>query len=389
MGYVNDMLEKRREFLAGKINRRQFNKALASVGLVSTGFSLNGARNAARAQSDDHPMVFTWSGYEEEAFIASYVNLHGSPPEFSFFADEEEAYAKLRSGFPADVLMPCTYKVPPWYRAGLLAPIDTSRLSHWNDIVPSLKNIPGTVFDDQHYFVPEDYGFTAITFRNDLAPEYLEPENATWGFLWDTKYAGRLSMIDSLIDGVAVASIYAGVDPFDLNHEGIAETKRLLQEQLPLLRYYASSMADVEQSMASGELVAAATWNGSRIRLLEQGVPVTFMKPDQPALNGNPQGPMTWVCGICLSATMDPALEQKAYDVIDAYMSPEAGYYEVTEWAAGHANNLVYDMIDEEQLLDYGLAKNPDEVVSKGIFQVEMKQEAELQNMFEEVKAGM
>jgi hypothetical protein len=82
-------------------------------------------------------------------------------------------------------------------------------------------------------------------------------------------------------------------------------------------------------------------------------------------------------------------LEQKAYDVIDAYTSPEAGFYEVTEWAAGHANNVVYEMVDEEQLLDYGLAKNPDEVLSKGIFQEEMQQEAELQTMFEEVKAGM
>jgi spermidine/putrescine-binding protein len=334
-------------------------------------------------------MVFTWSGYEEEPFVQSYVNLHGTAPDFSFFADEEEAYAKLRSGFPADVLMPCTYKVPPWYRAGLLAPIDTSRLSHWNDIVPSLKNIPGTVFEDQHYFVPEDFGFTAITFRHDLAPEYLEPENASWGFLWDPKYSGRLAMIDSLIDGVAVASIYAGLNPFDLTDDGIADTKALLQEQLPLLRYYATSMSDVEQSLAAEELVASATWNGSRIRLKEQGVPVTFMKPDQPALNGNPQGPMTWVCGICLSATLRPELEQKAYDVMDAYMSPEAGVYEVTEWAAGHANNMVYEQVDEELLLDYGLAKNPDEVLSKGIFQEEMKQEAQLQTMFEEVKAGM
>jgi hypothetical protein len=98
---------------------------------------------------------------------------------------------------------------------------------------------------------------------------------------------------------------------------------------------------------------------------------------------------MTWVCGICLSATLRPELEQKAYDVMDAYMSPEAGVYEVTEWAAGHANNLVYEQVDEELLLDYGLAKNPDEVLSKGIFQEEMKQEAQLQTMFEEVKAGM
>ena len=385
MGYVNDLVEKRRAFLAGRIDRREFNRALAAVGLTTTTFSLA----ATRAHAGDQPTVFTWSGYEEEPFTARYAEKYGSQPDFTFFADEEEAFAKLRSGFPADLLMPCTYKVPPWYRAGLIAPIDVSRLSNWNDVVGSLKNIPGTVIDDAHYFVPVDFGFTGITFRHDLAPEYLEPENASWGFLWDTNYSGRLSMIDSLIDGVAVASIYAGLDPFDLDQTGIDITADLLRQQLPLLRYYASDMSDVEQSLASGELVAGATWNGSPARLKAEGVPVTYLMPSQPALNGNPQGPMTWVCGICLSSTADPAMVDRAYDVMDAYLDPEAGVYEVTEWATGHSNSKVYETVSDDVLADAGLSRNPDEVLAKGIFQSEMKQEAELQVMFEEVKAGM
>ncbi len=64
-------------------------------------------------------------------------------------------------------------------------------------------------------------------------------------------------------------------------------------------------------------------------------------------------------------ATFDTSFEQRAYDVIDAYMSPEAGFYKITEWAAGHTNNNLFEMIDEGLPPNYGLAKNPAEVLSK------------------------
>ena len=278
--------------------------------------------------------------------------------------------------------------MPPWYRADLIAPIDVNSLSNWDDVVPSLKQIPGTVIGGEHYLVPVDFGFTAITFCHDLAPEYLEPENATWGFLWDPTYAGRLSMYDSLIDGVAVASVYAGLNPFDLDQEGIAIARRLLEEQLPLLRFYASDMSDVEQALVSGELVAGTSWNGSNALLKAEGVPVTFLMPSVEALNGNPQGPMTWVSGICLSLSVEPDMIEKAHHVMDAYLDPEAGVYEVTEWATGHSNARVYETVSDDVLDGAGLARDPEEVLARGIFQLEMKQEAELQTMFEEVKAG-
>ena len=384
MSIVHDLLEKRRAFVAGRISRRRFAAALASVGIVTaTVLARPSPAEAGEAT------VFTWSEYEGEGYVADYAAKHGRPPEFAFFVNEEEAFAKLRSGFRTDVVTPCTYKVPPWHRAGLLDAIDVSRLSNWGDVVPGLRDIPGTVIDGQRYFVPRDYGFTAITFRHDLAPEYLEEENASWGILWDEAYAGRLSMIDSLIDGVAVASIYAGLNPFDLAPEGIEETRRLLAGQLPLLRCYATDMADVERSLASGELVAAATYNGSPTRLKRAGVPVTYMKPTAPALNGRPQGPMVWVCGLCLSANGDPAMRDKAYDVLDSYLSAEAGVWEVTETGMGHSNSRVYELLDESLLAERGLGKDPDLVLSHGIFQSEMKQESALQAMFEEVKEGM
>jgi spermidine/putrescine transport system substrate-binding protein len=369
----NEILDK----LASRtMSRREFKKVLASVGLTVAAAPL--MPKALRAAADDHPMVFTWSGYEEEGFHQEYLKKHGESPNFSFFGDEEEAFAKMRAGFKPDVTMPCSYKIPQWKDAGIIKPIDTSRLSNWDSIVPSLKTVPGTVFEGKNYWICQDWGQTSITYRTDL----VDIEEESWGLLWDERYAGRMSMIDSLIDGVMVAAIYGGAkDPFNMTDAEVDMAKELLRKQLPLLRYYSNSMTDVEQALASGELVAGVTWNSSFLNLTNEGLPVKFMTPKE--------GAMTWTCGLCLMEGGDPAKEDLAYDIIDAQISADAGKYEIEEWGYGHSNAKAYDLVDAETLAKRGLTKNPDDLLTSGIFQAPIGNEPVLQTMFEEVKAGV
>jgi spermidine/putrescine transport system substrate-binding protein len=281
-------------------------------------------------------------------------------------------------------MQPCSYKVGQWYDAGLLDEIDTSRLTHFGELIPSLVGMKVGTMDGKRVFVPSDWGLTSVTFRTDLAPEYVD--NNTWGILWDEKYSGRLSMIDSLIDGVAVAGIYAGVaDPFDLSDPADMEkVRQALQTQLPLLRYYSNSMTDVEQAIASGELVAAATWNSSWVTLTQQGLQVDFMTPKE--------GPMTWVCGIVrnpANAGRSEEMVSLAYEVIDNMISPETGAWEIENYGYGHSNAKAFEMVGAEKLASLGLPANPDSYLAAGIFQEAMTPEADIQSMFEEVKAGM
>ena len=91
-------------------------------------------------------------------------------------------------------------------------------------------------------------------------------------------------MIDSLIDGVMVAAIYSGAkDPFNMTPDEVARTKELMAEQRPLLRFYTNSVTEWEQALASGELVAAASWNNTITTLSKDGLPtpVAFMFPKE------------------------------------------------------------------------------------------------------------
>ncbi|MDH3605061.1 MAG: extracellular solute-binding protein [Candidatus Tectomicrobia bacterium] len=364
------------QLATGKMSRREFNKLLGSVGVTMAAFPvMSGVANAA---TEDHPMIFTWEGWEDQGLHQPYSTKYGESPNFTFFGDEEEAFAKMRAGFKPDITQPCSYKVPIWRDAGIIKPIDPSRLSNWNDVLPSLKEITGMVHDGQRYFIPADWGQTAVLYREDL----VDMKEESWGLMWDERYKGRLSMSDSLIDGVMVAAIYGGAkDPFNMTEEEVAKTKDLLKQQLPLMRYYWSSVTDIQQSLASGELVAAVAWNDSYTALKSEGVPVKFMKPKE--------GAMTWVCGFCLMTDADPKKIDRAYDYIDAYISPESGAWEIRQLGYGCANAKAFDLVSAEELADRGLSSNPDDMLNAGIFQEPMGNEPALQAMFEEVKAGL
>ena len=81
----------------------------------------------------------------------------------------------------------------------------------------------------------------------------------------------------------------------------VENVRQLMREQRPLLRYYTNDVTSWEQALASGEVIAAASWNDTATRLSKDGLPVMFMNPKE--------GPMTWTCGLVLNSWIKPEME--------------------------------------------------------------------------------
>ncbi len=81
----------------GKMSRRQFNMSLMALGATMVMMPM-GSRST-QAASSDHPTVFTWEGWEVPELHKAYVDKHRSSPNIAIFADEEEAFVKMRAGF--------------------------------------------------------------------------------------------------------------------------------------------------------------------------------------------------------------------------------------------------------------------------------------------------
>jgi spermidine/putrescine transport system substrate-binding protein len=362
----------RDSMLRGKLSRREFGRIAALAGVGVSMMSL-GARSV-RADGSD-VIYYVLGGFAEEGLFKPYVAKTGALPSTSFWGDEEEAFIKLRTGFSPDVTYCGTYSVPRWRDADLLQPIDVGRVEHWADLIDELKSPPGTTIGDQHWHVPIGWGTTSVLYRTDL----VEVPEESWGLLWDERYKGRLAMIDGVADAVAGAAIYAGVDPYTMDEAAIAKVKTVLTEQRPLLRMYTSDMTSLAQSIASGEIVAAMTWNDTYATLRRDGVPVAYMLHPKEGLS-------TFVA--CVTINKASSHLDLAYDLINSLTDPESGQFWMTYYGLGHANTKAYSLVPAADLEAAGLTADPAKVLANSIFQSRMENEDKIATMFESVKAG-
>ena len=372
-----DIKSKIEALRSGNLSRREFNRTLSAVGISLVATPV--ASKLASAAAADQATLFTWGGYDVPEAYGPYIAKHGEPPNFVTFGGSEEALTKMRAGFVVDLAHPCNQAIPRWVATGLFQTIDPAKLTNWPDVMPELYNLEGNVVDGRPYMVPWDWGRTSITYRTDLVD--LQGQEDSWGLLWDERYKGRLGSLASAADAWWCAAIYAGIDFNELaTEENFKKVAELMRKQRPLIRTYTDDETTLEQALASGELVAAMTWDSSAVLLKSQGVPVAFANPKE--------GALTWVCGVMMHK--DAPNPERAYDVLDAMLAPETGRWLITENGYGHSNAKSFDLVSDEELTALGLSRNPADVLSAGKFQVPQTQEFEtaMNEEFEKIKAG-
>ena len=331
------------------------------------------------ASADPTVTVFDWSGYEDPAFHQVFIDKHGASPNFTFFADEEEAFQKLRAGFKADVAHPCSQSVPRWREAGLLEPIDPARIPNWDKLNPQLRDLPGFVADGKPWWVPFEWGNTGLTYRTDQVP--TEDVQSLQVFA-DPKYDGKVSIGDNVDDAYALASLAIGLkDWTQMTDEQFAQASEFLRKVHKNVRLYWTDNADISQAMANGEVVIAWTWNETPVTLAAEGQPIAMNKDTKEGLS-------TWVCGY-VRLKGGEGSEDEAYDYLNAIADARVSPYLVESWGYGHSN------------LDGMAAVDPAVLTAKGYGDVERFREKTLfqspmppalrQRMiaeFEQIKAG-
>ena len=369
----------------GKLTRRDAHRVMATYGIGTVTVQTLGGSALAQDVDEDHPVFFTWGGYDEPEFMVHYTAKYGREPNYNFFASEDEAFAKMWGGYQPHVTYPCGPSLKLWHDAGLLAPIETDRLSNWPDVMQVFKDVPNSVVDGVRFYVPEDWGQTSMVIRTDLAPEYADPENQTWKALWDEKYAGRISITNHAYEAFAIAALILGINPWNMNEAERIQCENLLREQIPLNRGMESSFTERVQAVAAGELIIAASDNGLVAELAAHAEGTSF----EFTWTTPKEGAITWHCGLCIHpAAISDGFYEKAHEIIDSFISPEAGAYEIGNWYYGHSNVKSYEGFDEEFLRSIGQTKHVEEFLATAQFQQTMNEPEVLANNWEELKAG-
>jgi spermidine/putrescine transport system substrate-binding protein len=345
--------------------------ALGLAGLMAIGGTL--------AQAGSGPVtLFQWEDYMDPPFLAGYEARFHEKPTISIFADEDEAFAKMRAGYHPDVMGPCYYEFPRWQEAGLLQPIDTTKLKNWNKLSPTLRNLPGiSAGPNKVWFVPHYWGNTSITFRTDLAPEYVKSQSPN--ILFDPKYKGRVSVLDGVDDTVPFIARMMGIDAYAMAPAQWQAVQAKLRALIPQTRFVSSDDTQLAQGLASGEIVAAMSWRLTYATLHKEGKPVAFMN-----LKG---GMFTYVCGLTMHK--NPSDEAKALALIDSSLDDAPAVYTIEHIGDEPANVEALKTVPDPVFQNLGLSRDVEGFLKTGIFQRRLKNKDAVVESWTEIKSGL
>jgi spermidine/putrescine transport system substrate-binding protein len=269
------------------------------------------------------------------SFHEQYPNID---LETSAMGSNEEAVAKLQAGFQADVINSCVDEATlEMVQKGLYAPLDTSRLTHWDDLFPSMKELPGVQLDGKAYMVPVDAGTAGIVYNADV----VSPAPTSWADLFDPRWKGRAGLEDIAITAIMVAALATGVsDPLHMSDDQLNTVKQYLIDHKSQFRTFWKGDASVKALFKSGEIVISSGYPDNANSLQEQGVNAKFVVAKE--------GQFLWACGYGISPNIDPANLDAAYALLNWYTSPEAELFEASEWNYQVANQKTLDIAPQE-----------------------------------------
>jgi putative spermidine/putrescine transport system substrate-binding protein/spermidine/putrescine transport system substrate-binding protein len=340
------------------------------------------ASTAVLSHAEDKDLIiFDWSGYEAPEFHTKYVEKNGDEPTFTFFGDEDEAFAKMQAGFKADLGHPCSQSVLKWREAGLLQPLDTSKIAGWNDLLPGLMSMKdlATTEDGKAWFMPWDWGNTLLTYNSE---KVQEADVKSLQAFADPKFEGRVSIGDNVDDAYALASLAIGVkDWTHLTDEEFKKASEFLRKVHKNVRLYWADTTEIVQALSSGEVDLAWAWNDAAVQSAAAGAPIKSKRDTDEGLS-------TWVCGYVLFKNA-PGSVDKAYDFLSAVNDPEVAKVLVNDWGYGQGNAKGMAGVDPAVLQEKGYA-DVQKFVDKTLFQapVPNEQKQRMINEFEKIKSG-
>ncbi len=304
-----------------------------------------------------------------------YATKYGSLPNFSFMNSTEEALLKLRSGGQLDVCVANDVDTLKWHEAGVIVPISTDRLANWPDTFDSVRNLDTIRVGGQIHFIPAIIFSVSILYRTDLIDKV-----DSWSVLWDEKYKGRIALLDNAIDCIVPAAASLGINPFSMTDSEMQKVTEILRKQREVAKFYWSNPTDLEQSLASGEIAVAYGWGESFRRLVDQKVAIGYATPKE--------GKIMEFTG-CLITKGARGDEQRIYDFIDSWISPQSGKFILEQFGMGSVNRKASYLANSDRLRQIGLESFEDDFKSAILYKaVSLDQQQKNTLIFEQVKAG-
>ncbi len=221
----------------------------------------------------------TWDSNGKPAYVVPFEKAQGVRVRLSYLTSDDAQFAALKTGTAKDwdIVNPSLNGAWRYIKAGVLRPLELDRLPGIAKMYEPFRKTD-RVKDEagKTYAIPYLWGLNPIVYRTDLHPE--EP---TYSTLFDPRYKGKLAMRDYALESIAIAALHLGIPrerAFALSGTELAECKKVLIAQKPLLRTYWQTIGDLTNLFATGEVTCAFSWRVPYDELKDK-MPIAMAKP--------------------------------------------------------------------------------------------------------------
>ena len=223
-------------------------------------------------------VVYNWGDYLAPEVAQRFAaRADGGTVTQDFYLSEAELFAKLKAGAGFDVCVPIDYQLSRLQQQGFLRALDLARIGNVKHLSPRFPPwLARAERGGECFAVPYLWGTTGIGYDS----EKVDPPTS-WQALFQVRYAGRISVIDSMGDVFDQALLAEGLDINTTDKDALrTRVFARLQEQKKILRAYDSNPA---RALVSGETWLAQIDSGDLMRARKDKPSLRYVIPAEGA----------------------------------------------------------------------------------------------------------
>lgn len=307
--------------------------------------------------------VYNWSDYIAEDTIANFEAETGIKVNYDVYDNNEIVDSKLligNSGY--DIVVPTGNFLERQVRAGLMLPLDKSKLPNLSNLDPAVMAVAAEHDPDNAHSVPYMTFTIGLGYNVEKVTAALgaDAELDTWTLVFDPANAEKLAgcgiaMLDSPTEVIGTVLHYLGLDPNSESAEDLAQAEAVLTAVKPYIRYYHSSQ--YIDDLANGEICIALGYSGDVFIASDNaadGVEIGYVIPEE--------GAATLMDLLAIPA--DAPNPDNAHAFINYILQPEV-IAEITNYVYyANPNLAATEFVDEEVRGNPGIYP-PAETVAK------------------------
>jgi spermidine/putrescine transport system substrate-binding protein len=278
----SDKLERLHEKLQkGEISRRDFVKQLvvagAAVGLVGGPFGSLALAAKKSIRFDG------WGGVVSEAFRKNafdpFQKATGVEVIDGEFGSTDTYLTRVKASFPPGgefnlAHLSGVFDYERYVKLGFGAAIDESKIPNLKLVMPALMEPFRKISGGTLACVPYDYGQTGIAYNSKFVTKE-KAEKLGAGLLFEESLKGKLGSWSDIRTNMWYACLYTGQDPNNI--ADIDKVWEALRKQVPLMKKYWDSGAELMSLLANEEIYVTTAWSGRVAALQADGHPIEFL----------------------------------------------------------------------------------------------------------------